>query len=240
MSVLLNTKKLYRQKAQRFEKGYSDLFLHAWVEQQLLSRLDDLSLSPQGVAQGFLFEKRGTLSLSPFYHRGCDVVVDPYGLPFASCVWEVFVESMQLYLMNEVPAYLKEVHRVLKKGGYYVAGFLGGDSAKALRHHLIQLEAELFGTATLRLVPTLRVEQIAPLLSWASFQNIVVECVTVKIDYTSFLRLVHDIRAAGENGILVGPSSPFQRSLWQKLKANWAKLMPLHVEIIFLKAQASC
>lgn len=234
MSPLLNTQKAYLQKARRFEKGLPDLFLHAWVETQLLERLKDLPLAARQLKQGFFFENAMGFPISPFYHKGCRGVIDAYHLPFRNHTWDALLESMHLHILNDVPAYLKEVKRILKRGAYYVSAFLGGESAKALRYKLIELEANLFGTATLRLVPTLRTDQIGKLLEATGFQSTVIECVEVTTHYSTFRHLIQDIRQAGENGILVIQRSSYQRQLWKKLEEAWQDLMPLKLEIIFI------
>jgi ubiquinone/menaquinone biosynthesis C-methylase UbiE len=148
------------------------------------------------------------------------------------------MDSMELYLYNDVPKALKEVKRILKPQGLYRAAFLGGDCAKDLRKRWIELESLYDHQASLKLIPTIRPEAITQLLQRISFKDIVVECMDVQIHYSSLQTMVRDIREAGENRLFSSKPHKYQRKFWQHVCDEWSEFMPLSLDIIFITARA--
>ncbi|MFN9109502.1 MAG: methyltransferase domain-containing protein, partial [Bacteroidota bacterium] len=68
-----------------------------------------------------------SISLSTFTEEN-DVLCDASSLPFLDGAIDVFLDSMELYLYNDVLASLQEVRRVLSDIGIYCCAFLGGET----------------------------------------------------------------------------------------------------------------
>lgn len=234
MSFLFNTGKMHQQKVRRFSKPL-DLYLHQWVEKEIIKRYELSCLSPHLACLNFFYEKKGMI-LTPFYDSKADLIIDSCHLPFKNHYWDVWLDAMHIHTLNALPYYFKEVQRVLKKGGWFMGGFLGGDTAKHLRHHFIHIESKLYGTASLRFMPTLQPDYFTSLMANMGFKNSVVECEKIQVSYKTFKAFIEDIRMTGENGILGTPFT-YQRALWQDISDHWQSLMPLTLEMIFFKGQ---
>lgn len=242
MKHLFNTCALRHRKTQLFKNGSSDLFLHGWVEDALQAKLSVLDPKAQlriykgYVCRGFVKNPLpvGVHSFAPLQQG----LVDPLFLPFKIDSLYGFIDSMEMHLYNDVLGALYEIKRILKPTGLYLGAFLGGESAKALRTRLIELESLYYNQASLKLIPTIRPDTMTSLLQKVEFTDIVVECVQVKIDYTSLQKMVSDIRACGENKPFQDHFVQYQPKLWQHLKDEWSSLMPLPLDIIFITARA--
>ena len=54
-------------------------------------------------------------------------------MPFADATFDLVASSLALHWVNDIPGVLKEVLRVLKPDGVFIACVLGGDTLAELR-----------------------------------------------------------------------------------------------------------
>jgi hypothetical protein len=234
MNLLINTIRLRQDKERRLRKGFHALFLHEWVEKELIKRVP-LGLTDPLVYRGF-FHGDPSLGIHSFYPKDHGLT-EPLLLPFQDHLLPGFIDSMELHLYNDIPGALKEVKRVLKPKGWYLGALLGGDSGKGLRQALLETESLYYNQASLKLLPTVRPETLINLMQKAGFQDIVLECIDMTLEYTSLKAMMADIRGAGENRLFQTQAYQMQKRLWAHMAAHWKTWMPLKIEILFIRGQ---
>lgn len=130
------------------------------------------------------------------------LVVDEERLPFPAGRFDLVLAAGGLHWVDDLPAALLEIRRVLARDGLLLALFPGGSSLVELRTCLVEAELELLGGAAPRVAPTLDPRDAAALLQRAGFASPVVDVERVDLAYRDPLRLLQDLRAAGESAAL--------------------------------------
>lgn len=130
------------------------------------------------------------------------VQCDEDRLPFADGCFDLVVSAGALHLVNDLPGALSLIRRILKPDGLFLAAFPGGASLARARTALITGDIEATGGAAPRIAPMVDVRAAGDLLGRAGFALPVVDVETVPVRYQGLLPLLHDIRGAGESGVL--------------------------------------
>ncbi len=213
--------RLHRDRAARTVGQVADVLRE--VAERLLDRLDDttrrfafaLDLGGRGVVAPLL-RARGiaavSADLSPAMARlngGMAVAADAEALPFAEASFDLVVANLSLHWANDLPGALIQIRRALRPEGLLLAslpllGTLGG-----LRTALAEAEAALTGGASPRVAPFPELGDCARLLQRAGFALPVADLDEIVLEYPDPLRLLADLRAAGETNALLARSRRF-------------------------------
>ena len=124
---------------------------------------------------------------------------------FESCRQNDFdyvFDFMGFHWINDPLLYLSLIKLMLKKGGFYGCGFLGGTTLKEFRQVLIEADIDFFGGAFGRVSPMIKPEAATRLLQSAGFTDVVVDHEEVLVGYQSLKDLVMDLRHMGETNAL--------------------------------------
>jgi hypothetical protein len=109
---------------------------------------------------------------------------------------------------------LVQIRRALKPDGLFLGAFLGGSTLTELRQCLLQAEAEIAGGAGPRVSPFADALDAAGLLQRAGFALPVADTDRVTVRYAHPLKLLQDLRAMGETGVLIDrPKNPLTRAV---------------------------
>ncbi len=184
--------------------------------ERLLDRLDDTT---QRFAQALDVGGRGVVA--PLLRaRGIDVVscdlsasmvalnggpsvaADEECLPFAAGCFDLVVASLSLHWINDLPGALIQLRLALRSGGLLLASLPALGTLAELRQVLTEAEIALTGGASPRVSPFPALRDCAALLQRAGFALPVADIEELRLLYTDPLRLLHDLRAAGETNAL--------------------------------------
>jgi SAM-dependent methyltransferase len=133
---------------------------------------------------------------------GESLVADEEALPFAPHSFDLVVSTLALHAVNDLPGSLLQIRCALAPGGLFLAALFGGNTLSELRHAFAAGEAETSGGASPRVAPLTDVRDAGALLQRAGFVMPVADVERVSVRYSSFQRLLEDLRALGETNAL--------------------------------------
>jgi len=139
------------------------------------------------------------------------VVIDPASMPFAPARFDLVASVLGLHWIDDLPGTLIQIGRSLKPDGLFLGILPGGGTLRELRESLLQAEADLEGSASLRVAPFVDVRDGAALLQRAGFSLPVADTETLTITYADPFALLADLRATGETNALRERSRRFLR-----------------------------
>jgi SAM-dependent methyltransferase len=222
--------RLHRDRAAATIAAVEDLLRDG--ARRLLDRLDDmtgefglaLDIGGRGVVAPLL-RARGIavvssdLSLRMARLNGLPVVADEEFLPFAPASFDLVVASLSLHWINDLPGALIQIRRALRPDGLLLASMPALGSLGELRTALTEAELSLSGGASPRISPFPDLSDCAGLLQRAGFSAPVVELEEIVVRYAEPLRMLRDLRAAGETNAVrarsrkVAPAELFPATL---------------------------
>lgn len=141
------------------------------------------------------------------------VVAGAENLPFAAQSFGLIVSTLSLHWANDLPGAFVQARHALRPDGLFLANLFGGRTLTELRQCLLAAEAELTGGAAARVAPFADAPDIGRLLQRAGFALPVADSDTTSVRYENPLRLLADLRAAGETAALAGPVRPLSRAV---------------------------
>jgi SAM-dependent methyltransferase len=180
---------------------------------RLLDRLDDttrrfasaLDIGGRGVVAPLL-RARGIATLA------CDLsprmaalagvpaaAADEEYLPFAPASFDLVVANLSLHWVNDLPGCLIQIRQALRPDGLLLASLPALGTLAELRGALTETEAMLTGGASPRVSPFPDLRDCAALLQRAGYALPVADVEDIKLLYADKLRLLRDLRAAGES-----------------------------------------
>jgi SAM-dependent methyltransferase len=202
--------RLHRDRAAPLVHAVQDILRDS--AERLLDRLDDttarftqaLDVGGRGVVAPLL-RARGidvvSCDLSAAMARlsgGLTVAADEERLPFAAGSFDLIVANLSLHWVNDLPGALIQLRMALRPGGLLLASLPVLGTLGTLRSALTQAEATLAGGASPRVSPFPELHDLAALMQRAGFELPVVDAEDMVLAYTNPLRLLQELRAAGE------------------------------------------
>lgn len=205
-------RKVYAVRRLRAERLHTDSFLVRHAAENLSERLG-------AVKRGFsraldLGSRRQSFELLSHHadswirsgphpcSRAVALVADDECLPFARHSFDLTVSVLGLHAVNDLPGTLVQIRRSLAPGGVFLAALFGGATLKELRMALAFGEAEETAGASPRVAPFADVRDMGALLQRAGFTSPVADVDSLQVRYSSFAKLVEDLRALGETNAL--------------------------------------
>ena len=129
-------------------------------------------------------------------------------LPFLDAQYDLVLEGFVFHWLNDPLGYLQSVRGLLKTGGLYLSGFLGGTTLTELRQTLLKADIDLYGGAFARVSPMIKPEAATRLLQSAGFQDAIVDHEEIGASYPCIKSLIQDLRAMGESNASTDQRSP--------------------------------
>jgi NADH dehydrogenase [ubiquinone] 1 alpha subcomplex assembly factor 5 len=216
--------RLHRDRAARTVGSVADLLRDG--AERLLERLDDmtggfglaLDVGGRGVVAPLL-RARGIKVVScdlsvPMarLNGGVAVAADEEFLPFAPASFDVVVASLSLHWINDLPGALIQLRRTLRPDGLFLASMPALGSLAELRAALTEAELALCGGVSPRVSPFPDLRDCAALLQRAGFAAPVVDLEEIVVRYADPLRMLRDLRAAGETNAVRARSRKMPRA----------------------------
>lgn len=119
--------------------------------------------------------------------------------------YDLVIAIGTLDTVNELPLALRLIGHAMQPGGLLVGAVSGGDTLPQLRNAMRAADTVAGGAAP-HVHPRLEAAALAPLLADAGFANPVVDIDRVPVSYSTFDRLIDDLRAmAGTNLLSARP-----------------------------------
>jgi NADH dehydrogenase [ubiquinone] 1 alpha subcomplex assembly factor 5 len=206
--------RLHRERAVHTVTRVADVLRDA--AERLLDRLDDttrrftqaLDVGGRGVVAPLL-RARGievvSCDLSPgmaALNGGLAVAADEEFLPFGTGSFDLVVASLSLHWVNDLPGALIQLRLALRSGGLLLASLPALGTLAELRRVLTEAEVALTGGASPRISPFPDLRDCASLLQRGGFTLPVADVAELRLLYADPLKLLRDLRAAGEtNGL---------------------------------------
>lgn len=129
----------------------------------------------------------------------CCVLADEEFLPFKDDMFDLVLSSMSLHWVNDLPGALRQVWRVLKPDGAFIAALPGGDSLFELRCSLQLAQTEREGGFSPHVSPLTAVTDLGNLLGQAGFSLLTVDTDELQVHYPGVMELMTDLQAMGES-----------------------------------------
>jgi SAM-dependent methyltransferase len=152
------------------------------------------ALRAAGVAQVTTADR--TALLAP------DAIAEPALLPFGTAAFDLVLAPWSLHTVNDLPGALLQVRRALIPDGLFLANLPGLGTLDTLRAALIAAEMEIAGRAAPRVAPFATLRDAAGLLQRAGFALPVADADAITLAYAEPLRLLAELRDAGETNAL--------------------------------------
>lgn len=147
--------------------------------------------------------------------------------PFYDQSFDVIIDGFVMHWMNDPLAYLAEMKRMLKPGGLYLGGFMGGRTLTELRQLLIETDLQVYEGAFARVSPMIKPEAATRLMQVAGFLNPVVDHEEVLVRYPDVPALIQDLRWMGEINAMVDQCPiPMRKTYLKTAQAMAERLFP--------------
>lgn len=127
------------------------------------------------------------------------VLADEEFLPFKDDTFDLVLSSMSLHWVNDLPGALRQVWRVLKPDGAFIAALPGGDSLYELRCSLQLAQTEREGGFSPHVSPFTAVTDLGNLLGQAGFSLLTVDTDELQVHYPGIMELMTDLQGMGES-----------------------------------------
>lgn len=219
-----------KRASQNFE-AHSFLFRH--IEEELSFRLKNIKKK---------FESILNISFWPIALEGIGEI-SPHS-PFENLPdqkHDLIVSNLSLHWVEHLPQYLRLLREHLKDDGLFMGTFLAGDTLIELRNSYLKADSETYGGAYPRVLPMARHEDGPQLMSYAGFQEPVIDFNQVNVDYSSLKQLLTDLRMMGESNALyerkMTPELPnFYKNVEKHYRVDyeWNQKLPTTFEFLTL------
>lgn len=131
---------------------------------------------------------------------GAEIIVEDRWEPGARA-YDLVLAIGTLDTVNELPLALRLIRYAMEADGLFLAAMSGGDTLPQLRSAMRAAD-RVAGAATPHVHPRIEASALASLLAEAGFINPVVDVDRVSVAYSSFDRLVSDLRQMGSTNML--------------------------------------
>ncbi|KLI63903.1 methyltransferase domain-containing protein [Aurantiacibacter marinus] len=217
--IFSNRRKAVRRKRAEImgRRSAADPFLFAHISADIEDRLAFIRFEPETVLlDGFGSEQmRGVdwRQMPAFDSTGLHDFDVPSNLLSAS--FDCVASINSLGTVNDLPGALIQMRELLKPGGLAIASFVGGASLAKLRRAMFEAEPE---RPAARMHPLIDPRSCPGLLQRAGWTNPVVDSHMLTVRYSTFDRLVQDLREQALGNVLASPAPPLGRTAFQRAR----------------------
>jgi NADH dehydrogenase [ubiquinone] 1 alpha subcomplex assembly factor 5 len=146
------------------------------------------------------------------------------GIPLPDASVHLVLSSLALHWVNDLPALLREVRRVLRPDGVFLAACLGGETLAELRSSFVAAEMERRGGVSPHVSPMMGVPDAGNLLAAAGFGIPTADADGFVIEYPSPAALMEHLQGMGENGAALAARPGARRELLLAAMAAYSAL----------------
>lgn len=201
--------------------------------EDVLERLAFLRHQPRRVLAIGDFGELGAALASPH----CEVTgVDPAAgwdleMPYPAGDYDLIACFGLLDTVNDLPGALIHMRNAMASGGLAIATFPGSGCLPKLRAAMLAADGE---RPAPRLHPMVDVRAGGQLLQRAGWANPVIDSRSLEVRFSSFHRLVSDLREQGLGNVLANPGPPLSRSALRRAADAFGEQTVEHFELLTL------
>ncbi len=134
--------------------------------------------------------------------------------------YDLIIAAGTLDSVNDLPGALIQIRRSLRPDGLFLGAMFGAGSLAHLKKAMLTADGE---KATAHIHPQIELRSAADLLSRTGFALPVADKIGYDVRYSSWQRVVADLRDAGLGNCLAGNRRYLGRDYLQKLNLAWAQ-----------------
>lgn len=127
------------------------------------------------------------------------LLVDEENLSFTPASFDLITFSLGLHWINDVQKFLLQIRWLLKDNGIFIGNFIGGNSLKMLKRKFVDAEIAAKSPSYSHISPFIHFDHVTPLLSYAGFQEIIVDYENIPLEYSSPLEFIRELKDIGES-----------------------------------------
>ena len=185
--------------------------------------------------------RHGFISLLPTTSFQCS---EEDVFPFTVSNFDLACSNLSLHFVNHVPLAFSNYKKILRKDGLFIATMVGGYSLFELREAFAYADEKLYGGLFSRIMPMIKAESLVNLANRSGFRGVVIHTETVKLQYSSLIDMLRDLRQIGFSNFLASPVTAISKNFlkivseyyWQNYSSN--DRLNLSFNIITLSAVA--
>lgn len=195
-------------------------YLEQTIAEEVAERLDFMRFEPDsallvGDTAGQL---RSNLDASGTHVSSAHLGEFDEERPGPDAAYDLIAHLLGLGMINDLPGALLHARRSLREGGLFMAAFPGAGSLRALRSITLAADGE---RPAARLHPQIDSRAGTALLERAGFARQVVDSFPLKVRFSTFARLVEDLRDHGLTCSLDSPTPPITRDWLMRAEAEF-------------------
>lgn len=152
------------------------------------------------------------------------LVVDEEFLPFAENSVDIFLSSLSLHWVNNLPGTFKQVWNALRQDGAFLGCVFGGETLYQLRGSLQLAETEREGGFGAHISPFVQPADLAALLNHAGFVLLTIDFDEMTVNYPTAFHLMADLKGMAENNAAWNRKSHLHRNTMVAAAAIYQEL----------------
>lgn len=127
------------------------------------------------------------------------MVVDEEFLPFLENSVDIFLSSLSLHWVNDLPGTFRQVFSALKPDGVFLGCVFGGETLYELRGSLQLAETEREGGFAPHISPFVEPRDLGGLLNQSGFTLLTIDSDDILVNYPTAFHLMADLKGMAEN-----------------------------------------
>ena len=147
------------------------------------------------------------------------VICDDDRLPFADHSFDLIISIGSLDTVNDLPGALVLLRRILVPDGLLLAALISAESFPSLKSVIMEAEGD---HVSAHIHPQIDVRAAGDLLARAGLALPVADSDILQLSYSSFWRLISDIRDVGGSNIMTDKLSAFSRSIYNRIRSAFS------------------
>lgn len=162
-------------------------------------------------------------------------------LNIAKDSFDLVISTFDLHWVNDLPGVLNQINNALKPDGLLMIALPAEGTLSELNQCLVEAETQFRGGAAIRVGPFAQIRSLGDLLRRANFKLPVADLEPRTINYTSFAKLLDDLRNTGSTNANCEKVIPFSQTAYLKCKEiylekfkNEAGKLTVSVNLAFL------
>ena len=196
-----NRREIAISRAERLSKrGNCAGWLGKDMAEEVIERLDFMRFAPERV---LLTGLAGRELADQLQARGCQVVFSPalnHETPIDSGPFDLILSCSSLETVNDLPGALIHIRNGLAEGGLFIGQMIGAGSLPSLRQIMLAADGD---RPAAHIHPQVENRAATGLLERAGFARQVVDGRTLSVRFSSFERMVSDLREQALTAVLL-------------------------------------
>ncbi len=136
---------------------------------------------------------------------------------------DLVIHGLSLHWANDPTVQIFQCAQALEPDGLFLAASFGGQTLRELRAVLAEVEVELTGGLSPRVLPMGEIRDLGHMLQMAGLALPVADSAVQTVTYRDVFALLHDLRLMGEGNALALRAGATPRALFARAAARYAE-----------------